>query len=536
MADDQAPPWDTDLPSAFARLFAGLERAHGRYLVPAQAKPNGAGKVEGKPWTAKKAITAADWAAHLSGALVTVPNGDGSVTGTLGLGVVPIRDDATCVFGAIDVDVYPLDLAKLAADAESLRLPLVLCRTKSGGAHGYLFMTEPTPAELVRTRLMEWAVLLGHPGVEVFPKQVRLAGEKDDGSWINIPYAGGARSVRYALDPITASALTPEEFVLLADARAMTAAELEAFRPELGAVGEEGELFAGGPPCLRVLAQRGFPEGTRNNALFNVAVYLKKRYGDAAPYLADYNRRFMDPPLDDKDVAAVLKSSGKKTYSYKCKDQPIAAVCNRQVCLGCEFGVGGQSDDPGVVLGDLVKLRTEPPTWLWDVDGARIELTTEEVMDQRKFHSKVIETLNKWPSMVKPTTWQNMVRDRLKDATVVQVPEDATREGQMWVHLARFCTSRVVGRSIDELLLGKPFTDEDEGRTYFCSSDLLGYLQQHRVSGVGEKELFKWLRGRGVDHHFKNIKGKGVNCWSVPAFDRQTQPFDVPRQPPGDAM
>lgn len=525
-----------ELALEFARLFDGLGRAHGRYVVPAGARPNGKGKVEGKPWTAKRAIQHRDWVDHLTGNPVTLPNGDGTVTGTLGLGVVPIRDDATCVFGAIDVDVYPLDLKALVGSVKELGLPLVVCRTKSGGAHLYVFMTEAASAELVRTRLMEFAVLLGHPGVEVFPKQTRLAGEQDDGSWINLPYAGGDRSTRYALGP-GGDALTTADFLTYARERAVSPDDLATLSPNLPSADVSDELLRGGPPCLQVIARRGLAEDFRNNLLFNIGVYLRKRHDDDFErYIDDYNRRFMATPLSSAEVQATVKSLRKKAYSYKCKDQPINQVCNRQVCLGCEFGVGGAKDDPGVVLGELVKLETQPPTWLWDVNGARLELTTQELMDQRLFQTKVIEVLNVWPNLVSPGAWQSMIRERLQRCEVLAVPQDATREGQLWVHLEKFCTSRVVGRSIDELLMGKPYTDEANGRTYFCASDFMQYLQQHRVSQLTERELYKWLRHHGVDHHFNVIKGKGLNFWSIPAVRGQTEEHDVPRRPPAEAM
>ena len=40
------------------------------------------------------------------------------------------------------------------------------------------------------------------------------------------------------------------------------------------------EAFPGGPPCLNKLASIGFGEGSRNNALFNIAVYYKQAQPD----------------------------------------------------------------------------------------------------------------------------------------------------------------------------------------------------------------------------------------------------------------
>lgn len=482
--------------------------------MPDDAKPTAKGKLEGEAITRHSPVTAALWARHL--------RGDKS----FGLGIVPIRDDSTCSWGAIDVDVYPLDLPPLNAEVARLGLPLVTCRTKSGGAHLFLFMHEPVAAEVVRTQLMEWAIVLGYPGVEVFPKQTRLASEKDDGSWLNMPYQSGTRTTRYALGS-DGSSLTPEEFIALANSICVTVEELRAI--ELPEELRLDDFLVGAPPCLETLARSGFPEGTRNNALFNIAIYLKKRYGDDwVPYLQDYNERFMDPPLGSKDVNQIAKSVNKKSYGYKCKDQPISGACNRQICLTRDFGVGGNSGDPGVVFGDLLKLETEPPVWIWDVNGARLELETDDMMDQRRLHKLVINTLNIWPTMIKAPAWQEIVRAKMAAVQVIEAPRDATQEGQLWIHLQNFCTSKVKGKSLDEILMGKPFTEN--GRSNFRSADFLAHLQKERVSGVNAKSLYQWLRREGVQHHFSLIKGKGVNHWSVPAFDEQTEDFEVPRK------
>jgi hypothetical protein len=246
-----------------------------------------------------------------------------------------------------------------------------------------------------------------------------------------------------------------------------------------------------------------------------------------------YNQRFMDPPLGLSELNAVVKSVSKKNYTYMCKQEPICSVCNRAVCLTRKYGVGG-GDDPGVVFGRLVKIETEPPTYFWDVDGRRLEITVEELLDQRKLQRTIVAKLDKLPSLVKPSTWAGIIRERLETIEVVSVPEDATHAGQFWLHVERFCTGRVRGRSMDELLLGKPY--EEHGRIYFCSSDLMQYLAQHRFNSCSEKDVFKWLRDRGVEHHQKNIKGRHLNCWSVPAFKRQTEEYAVPRAQPPEVM
>jgi hypothetical protein len=137
---------------------------------------------------------------------------------------VPIRDDATVAFAAIDIDDHGLDLSQLDRDLQEMDVPAVVCRTKSGGAHVYLFFSEPAPANRVRAFLGRLTATLGYPDAEVFPKQDALQGD-DIGNWINLPYHGGDRTVRYAVRD--GDFVPVAEFLDLAESQRTTIAELE---------------------------------------------------------------------------------------------------------------------------------------------------------------------------------------------------------------------------------------------------------------------------------------------------------------------
>lgn len=507
------------LAKRFHQRFLGLERAHGQYLMASDEGPaNEEGKRKVKGVTRQLPVTDGLWEEHLAGQYM--------------LGIVPVNDDGNLWFGAIDIDEYPTDLEKLNAKVHARKVPVIVTRTKSGGAHLYMFGREPLPADIAIAKMKEWAVALGHGGVEVFPKQSRLANEKDTGNWINMPYFGGAtRSLRYGLDQNN-KALSAEAFLDRALEISLTLEELEEIEIKLAP--EVDSNFADGPPCLQTLAERGFPEGSRNNALFDVAVYLKKRYGDDwQQHLDKYNTRYMLPPLGHQEVATISKSVGKKSYNYKCKDQPIAAVCNRSMCVMRKYGVEDGKDTPDFELGRLVQLQTDPVTWILDVNGRGLELTTEQLHTYRLFQQRCMEVLTFFPKPLKNEHWHPIVRAALDKAEIVSVPEDATKEGQLWVQLRRFCTSRVQGKSLDELLLGKPFTDGK--RSFFQAADFIQFLHQNRISGVRERDIWAWLRKRKAEHHEKVMKGSFINYWSVPAFVGQSEDFEVPRvQPMGE--
>ena len=107
----------------FEHIFRGLDLAYGTYAVSG----NKNGKQTGKAQIVRTPRTTKLWEEHLSG--------KGSA-----IGIIPINESSQCVWGCIDVDEYVgLDHKVLVEKVRKLELPLVVCRSKSGGAHIFLF-------------------------------------------------------------------------------------------------------------------------------------------------------------------------------------------------------------------------------------------------------------------------------------------------------------------------------------------------------------------------------------------------------------
>lgn len=508
------------LAARFLQLFAGLERSHGLYTVPVGAATTEKGKLHDTKWarTVHAPITETLWEQHLAG--------------SIGLGIVPIRDDGTCLFGAVDVDVYPIDLPALAASINELGLPLIVCRTKSGGAHLYLFLTEPTPAPLVRDKLRAFSNALSlNPTTEIFPKQDRLTPDSD-GSWINCPYQSGNRSTRYALGPDGVS-LTPEAFLEYAHNQSVGVQELTTFEIAV----EENEVnsdFEGGPPCLQTLSQRGFGDW-QNQGLFNVAVFLRKKYGDAwATHLEAYNNKYMHPPEPIGGVLNIIKSVNKRAYFFTCKNEPICSVCDKKTCRTREFGIGGLPSEQGVKIGELQKLETEPPAYIVEIEKMKVYCDAEDLLDQRRFRKIVLMRLNIIIPVINQVAWEELINERLSRISINIVPTDATHEGQFWEHVQSFCTGRAAAKSWDEMLMHKPYTEN--GMTHFCVIDLLQFLHQKKFNSIDEKIIYIWMLTKGVKHNEKPLKGKPTKYWSIPAFAEQTEEFTIPRAPLPERM
>ena len=167
----------------FLQLFEGYGKAHGQTAVLDRAR-------HGKKQANYKIV-------HEPLTLQLVQN---HLDGKLGVGSIPIDETSRCSFGALDIDDYNLDLTALLAKVKRFKLPLIMCRSKSGGAHLFLFLSEKIAAAEVRDRLAEFASVLGWGNCEIFPKQEEVRADRGDvGNFINLPYQNAKHTTRYAL-------------------------------------------------------------------------------------------------------------------------------------------------------------------------------------------------------------------------------------------------------------------------------------------------------------------------------------------------
>lgn len=490
------------------RLFHGLERAHGTYKLTGEKKVATGIKQEGKGTTLQQPVTAALWREHLEG--------------RRRLGVVPIRDDGTVLFAAIDIDAYDLDIAALEKKVIDAKLPLVTTRSKSGGAHLYLFLTEPAQARDIRGTMGQWAILLGFPGAEIFPKQDCLAHEHDVGNWINMPYFDVEETPAYGI--LDGEALPLEDYLRLAEKRSTTLSAIEDMVNNL----EEPEGLEDAPPCLQQLAAHGVPEGGRNDALFNFGVYARLRYGDDwEVWVDDYNNRFMSPMLGSKEVRDVIRSLRKKSYFYTCSRPVLATICSKSICRSRKYGVGS-GDDIGVTIDGLTKIETDPPTYIVQVNGYRVKMELEDIFSQTRFIRRLLGVVDQMLAPVKPEKYRAMINSLLKEAERFEAPDDAGVDGMFVYHLQQFCTTKAPARVREEILLGKPWHDPDDQRTFFRSGDLTRYLEQQRFRGLRPHQIWSTLRDLGAEHASMNLNGKFTRLWSVQTFPTQTEDYEQP--------
>jgi hypothetical protein len=480
-------------------LFAGYEQAYGTHGTPTQNVGAVKQEIKKTALTLKGTVTVELWEQHLAGERP--------------LGIIPIRENSTCCFGAIDVDQYDVSHKEIAERVNRHKLPLILTRSKSNGAHLWVFFNTPVAGEDVIAGLKQIAARLGFGGSEVFPKQAQVLWERgDQGNWINMPYFGNTR----VGVSIKGTDISIRNFLDLAESSRVDLAQFKSLiKSKVNGNGADHVLnLSDGPPCLDHLVAVGFPEGTRNNGLFALGVYARKKYGDKwKEKLEELNRTAMNPPLSSDEVLAVMRSLQKKDYQYTCATSPLCQHCNASVCRTRKFGVGNTEDYPEI--SGVSILQSDPPLLFVDVGDARLEVTSEEFLEYRKFHRICFERLHIPYKLMKQSTWLDTIQIAMNEKIIIESSPDIGEDAEFMEHLQDFLVNRHTGQRMEDLLLSRPYEAVNEGRHYFRMRDLKAYLAREN-SDMMRGRIATKIRNLGGDKAFLNIKGHGTNVWWVP--------------------
>jgi len=503
----------------FKQIFSGLDRAYGQY-IPGNLKN---GKQGGNAFIKKSNVTDTLWENHVQGVEHS-------------LGIIPIRDDSTCSWGCIDVDTYPLDHKIIIEKIRKFELPLIVCRSKSGGAHLFLFTSSPVNAEELRNKLTDWAAVLGYGDCEIFPKQIKLDAQRGDtGNFLNLPYFGGNDTNRYAFMD-DGSAATLEQFYVMWDQYKTDPQELDNIKPKKIENVYSIEL-ADGPPCLQTLMDQGIGEGGRDNTLYHYAVYAKKKWEQGwEDKVSAFNHDHLQPSLEYKQVQKIINQHNKNDYQYKCKDQPMCAVCNSRVCRQRKYGIG---DEYAHKFSNLQKYQSDNSVWFISVDGNIVSLSTRQLYNQNEFILACIDQQNIVINTVSRGEWLNKIKELIESVEVIEMPDDVRIEGRFDQHLETFILDQGEGANMDELRLGKSFTEN--GKTYFLMAKLEEYLEKKRFKGFDPTRIGARIRQRNnspVDMDGKEldppnvvrrIRGKNRRVWWIHELEKPKEELKIPK-------
>lgn len=490
------------LAQKFHELFNGNADVYGRSEMTGEVDSNG--KHVAKSWTEKEPVTPEVWETHLKG--------------EKSIGLVPIRTDGTVTWIAFDIDVYKdgLNVAGFLERIEALNLPILLTRSKSGGAHGLVFFSEPVNMETIRPKIQEIATFFEIAGCEVFPKQDRLGssdtGDVRYGNWLNMPYDGPA-SLRYGYKN-DSEGFNPSEFIDAAEALKTNLKDFEAIefpRPE--------ETLEHGPPCLNHLtANKMDMKGGRNTLLFNLSTYFKKRNPEATKealynFLIEYNGKFSEP-LEEKEVrATVLKSSSKKEYHYQCGNPLLKRHCNSHICKQCLYGIDGDTNAFDPNNKTLIQFKSDPCLYFIDYQKTQLVLSKEELWGYERLRQACMEQAHHIPPKMDQEHWLNLVQGYLESMTVIELPPEATAEGQLIEILQTWRKKATYNK--DFLNNGQPVLDKKDNM-YFRNHDLKMLLKMEQFNALPDNRISEVLKNKLMaDYIATRSDGKVIKAWKI---------------------
>ena len=498
----------------FIEIFTGLKRAHGCTYI--NTTPKEGVKLKTKSFVKREQVTSDHYKNHLHG---VEPS----------LGIIPINEEDMCKWGCIDIDSYAgFDHQKLIRKIKTLNLPLVVCRSKSGGAHVFLFSEDFVEAKIMRDKLNQIRAVLGFGSAEVFPKQIELKSEEDTGNFLNLPYFNHEVSTRYAFKDDGSAATIEEFYGIYNNVKQLDVGSIKVLRPD--------SEFSDGPPCIETLAAEKISEGGRNAALFHFGVYAKKKWpNNWKEKISWFHENYIVGDLDQREIDIIKNQHEKKDWGWKCNDVPMCNVCDKQLCKTRQFGIGNSVMFPE--LSDLQEIQLEEPYYYLNIDGKRLKLPSAKYLRQQPlFEEACIAGIGIFPPTMKIKDWKILVNQLLSTREIIPPPKGTSKKDQLQNHLEEFCTNRTSTTvEKDDIKKGAVFTDE--GKHYFLfDSFFYGFLQRRRWD-VKFQETSQMLREHCGCTTERIILGKSrPTVTMVDSFEKKSEDYKPKQLKPKDVF
>ena len=514
---------------SLAQIFSGREDCLGLYHLEGSSEP-------GKKWEGRaisypnskypdRKLLPVDYELHFNGKIA--------------LGIVPVQLDGTCRWMAIDVDDYALDHTALAKQIFKKQLPIVHCRSKSGGAHLYGLFSEPIKATDAVTLARKWCIDLGFDAMrtEVFPKQTKFDSPEAKGNWIIIPYFGGKQALDYAIDD-NGKKVDFKDFDKYCIARLLTRGDVTDLLKSKKKVWSSDEILEQSPPCIISMMEQKFKEGDgRNNASSHLAWYYRSldtffETDDWKDKLSDFNNEYFDPPMGYREINQVIQNHSGGKYKARCEINPMVVLCDKPECLKRKFGIKPISELYGdFQFSSLTKIDLgDDPIWKPFINGHPVSMDTSTFLNPRGARQAILAKTNILIPVMRQAEWDAVIAPLIKNALVIEQADLVSSYGKIESCFKQWI-AQTIEKSRDKLKLldGLPFYDKKESQILFRMHDFV--LEYRRVykENTDDKELYMVMKSTGFWPHKIELNKRKVEVMvtSVPSEDAW---FKIPEE------
>ena len=465
-------------------------------------------KKSAKYITVDEPVTTDLWQSHLDGKQI--------------IGIRPEFNDK-CKWACIDID--PADYKdysekKYVEIIKNHKLPLVPVKSKSGGLHLFLFLTDWADKNKVVNKLQEInkEYFLSK---EVFPCNKA----------VGMPYYKWEAAVEYAYDDDN-NAVILGRFLEIAESKKLSPEDFFKFKVTEY---EPETFYREYPPCIQKVLHDGWT-GDRNNMLFNICVLeLKKSEGTLTlkqlKEVAWERQRLAfakhkDGPLLRNESDGTAESVFKKGYEYMCPPKYgfIESICNKELCKTRRLGIMAQTPDIFNEFENVTYSQDTKTTYYeFDYKDTHIVVLPEDMKDEKTWRTKLIKHKIFWRTLPKSKKGPPLF-ELLMEALVNKAEESKdfnnkdTREEIRHVALKDFFEKTWELDDFSKMDHGYTIRKSDSTLVYFKRSTLDSWIKRnasHLFSSTVEA-----LNFLGCKRHdfFQGVK----NVWYVdmPDFEK----------------
>ena len=104
------------------------------------------------------------------------------------------------------------------------------------------------------------------------------------------------------------------------------------------------------------------------------------------------------------------------------------------------------------------------------------------------------------------------------EGAIIDASQDSSITGQFYDLLEDFCTAMQQAENREEILLKRPYTDEETDITMFRLKDFQAYLNKNKFNEYKSHKVAQRLRDIKGHPTSIHVKGKAVRIWEIPSF------------------
>lgn len=203
------------------------------------------------------------------------------------------------------------------------------------------------------------------------------------------------------------------------------------------------------------------------------------------------------------------------------QDPNIKAILDRSEAIIQELRQKTTPESRRLILGEPRLIQTNPPRYIWNVNGKDLRLTLRDITQWGRFKNMVISELNFVP--IRPRDWDNTINALITHSLSIEAPIDASEEQQLKIFIQRWFERMREAGVYSDLSVGRHIMKEVGGVTYyfFQSTPLLNYLKKEYKRTMNSEDLWvlyvsKWS---GIKHQIRVKTPSGsmpAYLWGIP--------------------